>query len=200
MISKKHFFLIIFSIVVAFIGREIYKYSHMYDLAWDAPAFQTMGDENAPVTIIEFVDYNCPYCRTVHPVVQEVLNMRSDIHYIARPIGPLSDNSEKLVKLTLAAGLQGKFWEMHHAFLSYKGRINDKVADQIAEENGVDLEQLYADATGEEVNEYFRANVAASGALGIRFIPGFMINKTIFVPDSENLTAQDFLRVINDAT
>ncbi len=200
MSKKKHIFLIIFSLAAAFLGREIYKFSKMYETAWDAPAFQSMGPDDSPVTIIEFVDYNCPHCRASHPTIREALSLRPDIHFIARPIGPLSDESKDLVKLTLAAGKQGKFWELHHAFLSHRGVIGHSFLAKKAGELGIDLDRLYADAESEEVNAQFVANSNAASVLGVKYIPTFMINKTIYVPQNDDITVQDFLEVINNAS
>lgn len=196
--KKKHIYLIIFSLVVAFLGREIYKYSKLYDMAWDVAEFQTIGSpDDSNVTIIEFVDYNCPHCRITHPVVEEVLSLRKDIYYIARPIGPLSDDSKELVKITLAAGLQGKFWDLHNDFLSHRGAIGRTYIEKKAGELGLDIDKLYADAQSEDIQKLFDENVTAASVLGVKYIPTFMINKTIFVPNNDNMTVQDFLAVIN---
>lgn len=200
MSKKKHIYLFLISLVVVFLGREIYKFNKAYELAWQAPAFQSIRPEGSQVTIIEFIDYNCPHCRAFQPKVKEVLNLRKDIHYIMRPIGPLGEHSEKLAKLTLAAGMQGKFLELHDIFLEHRGSLSPDFVDKKAQEIGLNLEQLYQDASSEEVQRLFNENTAASGALGVRYIPAFMINKTLYIPPNDSVTTKEFLQAISDAS
>ena len=196
---RKHILLGVFSVIVAFIGVQIYKYNKLYEQAWDVPAFQTAGDENAPVTIMEFTDYSCPYCRKLHPVLQEVLEATDDIHYVARPIGPLGEKSIEHAKIVLAAGKQGKFWDMHNAFLSRKGPIHDNFIRRTAFENDLDVRQLYEDAQSEEIQALLNKNTQSASILGIQYIPALMINKDLYFPQSGETTPADLLRVIQSA-
>lgn len=197
---RRHILLGVFSIIAAFIGVQIYKYNALYGQAWDVPSFQTKGDENAPVTIMEFTDYSCSYCRKIHPVIQEVLEATDDIHYIARPIGPLGEKSKIHAKLALAAGKQGKFWEMHNAFLSRKGPIHDNFIRKTAFDNGLDVKQLYKDAESTEIQTFLDKNTQSASILGIQYIPALMINKDIYFPENGETKPADLLRVINNAS
>ena len=199
-ITKRQIFMAIFAVVVVLLGREIYYYQKFYDKAWDVPAFQTQGPPDAPITILEFTDYNCPYCRAMHPIVKEVLKDRDDILYISRPIGALGEESEQLVRLVLAAGLQGKFWEMHDALLSHDSKFGDIFIRTAAIRNSINPDQMYADANGEDVQNYLNSNKVSAAVLGIRYTPTLMINKTIYVPKDGKPTVSDLTRAIANAS
>ena len=196
---RRHILLAVFSVIAAFIGVQIYNYNVLYGEAWDVPSFQSNGNVDAPITLMEFTDYNCPYCRNLHPKLREVMELTDDIHYIARPFGPLGEHSTELAKLSLAAGKQGKFWEMHNAFLSRKGPIHDNFVRRIAAENGIDVRQLYEDAESEEIESYLNRNAQSASVLGIQFVPGLMINRDIYFPESADITAADLLKAIQAA-
>lgn len=197
--TGRQIFLAIFSIVAVLIAREIYTFKKLYALAAQVPAFQEFGEEGAPITIIEFVDYNCPFCRQLHPVVQDAIKDRQDIRYIARPIGPLGAESEDLVKVTLAAGKQDAFWEMHDAFLRHDAKLGDVFIRTAAQRAGIDPDRMLEDAKSEEVAQYLKDNVVAASVLGIRFTPSLMINRTIYVPNKGIPSVEEMGRIIDSA-
>jgi protein-disulfide isomerase len=117
----------------------------------DRPA---RGPEKAPVVIIEFADYECPYCGRLEPVLQKVLQKHSSIvkHYFLNfPLTTLHPMADAAARAALAAKKQGKFWEMHDLLYERQEKLNpDKFADW-AKELGLDVDQFQRDLTSPDV-------------------------------------------------
>jgi len=181
---------------------EVSRLSMMYGAVRKPDAaFQVSGPEDAKLTFVEFIDYGCHYCRITHPAVRDFLNLRKDIRYVARPIPILGDESDRLARLALAAGLQGKFSEMHEAFLS-RGE-NDPIDDKFIRETtalyGLDPVRLIADSEGKEVRGFVDDNLRAADRAGISSTPAFFIGKTVLENMKTIPGTADFLRIAETA-
>lgn len=144
--------------------------------------FQITGNQNADITLVEFISYSCEYCRQVHPAVKEALEIRKDIRYIARPLAFGQENSQRLTRIVLAAGLQGKFWELHDAFLEYpETEIPDEFIEETALLYGLDYKKLIEDSESKKVRKMAENNMAALEHAGIKSVPSFVIGGRIYV-------------------
>lgn len=135
------------------------------------------GPDNALVTVVEFADYHCPYCSKVTGTLDQLLEQFPDevrLVYVQRPL-PIHPNARDASKAALAAGKQGKFWEMHEKlFLRNVQRLDQFV--KLAEELGLDAEQFKADYASEEVAAQLAADQRLSDQLGVNGTPAFFIN------------------------
>ena len=153
---------------------------------------------NEKITIVEFLDYNCSHCQTIHGPLQEVLQNNRNIEYIARPIPILGDTSEQLVRLALAAGHLGKFWDFHHALLTFPaGNLTKNQIRSAAKVANIDFETLSDIAKSEKVERDFQRNINAAIAVDIDSAPTFVINETVYIPEGENIRSQDLQKVID---
>ena len=110
-------FIVILVLAASYALFEIYRFSSMgYAVRSTKAEFVVQGPDKPTATMVEFLDYNCGFCRELHPAIKDFLDIRKDVRYIARPIAVLGEGSERLARIALAAGLQDKFWEMHDAF------------------------------------------------------------------------------------
>ena len=103
------------------------------------------GNPNGDVTIVEFFDYRCGYCKAVKPTLDEVLKSDGNIRVVMREFPILGPASTRAAMAALAAHKQGKYKEMHEALMSYKDGINDDVIFGIARRIGLNLDKLKAD-------------------------------------------------------
>lgn len=197
--SKRQIFMGIFAIIVAFLALEIYRFDKMYKMAGDAPTFQTLGSPSSPVQIVEFTDYNCGHCRNAYPVILDAIKDLNDIYYVARPVPSLGPESERLTRITLAAGLQDKFWFMHEEFMRHKGDITDEFINEVGRKHNVNLQRLYLDTESAEITKLLLENNKAAYGLGVRYTPTLVVNKTIFVPTGDNMNVPRIRSIINDA-
>lgn len=154
---------------------------------------------NTPITLVEFIDYTCNYCKEVNPTVEELLKIRKDIRYIARPIAFDKEVSEPILRYVLAAGMQGKFWDMHKAVLEYPEReIPNDFLDQTASLYGLNIEQLKKDAESKEVDDIIEDNIDAVVHAGIQVTPSFLLNNRVYVPGQAMPNLVDLINMIKE--
>jgi NhaA family Na+:H+ antiporter len=139
----------------------------------------TYGPAAAPVTLVEYGDYQCPHCRQVQPIIRGLRERFGDrLRYVFRhfPLTTLHPRAQKAAEAAEAAAAQGKFWEMHDLLYDHQDGVDDNQLVHYAAELGLDVERFeYELATGvyaERVQED-SASGLRSGASGT---PSFFIN------------------------
>jgi protein-disulfide isomerase len=157
------------------------------------------GGADADVTIVEFLDYNCPYCRKTAPELQQLLqaDRRVQIIYKEWPIfGPVSQYA---ARSALAANWQGKFLAAHNALISAPDDLDEpSQVDSVLKGAGVDLKRLADDRTrhAAEIDAALGRNAAEARGLGLRGTPGFLIGRQL-VPSA--LTLPQLLQLTSNA-
>ena len=105
------------------------------------------GPAEAPVTLVEYGDFECPYCGRAEPVIRELLADFGDVRYVWRHL-PLSDvhpNADLAAEAAEAAAAQGAFWEMHDLLLDHQGELRPRDLHAYAEQLDLDLERFHED-------------------------------------------------------
>ncbi len=138
-----------------------------------------VGPTNAPVTLVEYGDFECPYCGQAHYVLQEILEeMRSGLLFVFRyfPVTQVHPHAETAAMAAEAAGSQGRFWEMHDALFENQRALGDEDILRYAEAIDLDLGRFEADMrTGRHaarIREDFMSGVRS----GVNGTPTFFIN------------------------
>jgi protein-disulfide isomerase len=137
------------------------------------------GPPTAPVTLVEYGDYECPYCGAAYPIVKEVKRRLGDrLRFVFRnfPLGNMHPHAEHAAEAAEAAAAQGKFWEMHDELYEHQRALDDEHLEGYAGAVGLDVErfdremedQLYAG----RVREDFMSGVRS----GVNGTPTFFIN------------------------
>jgi len=132
----------------------------------------TLGSPDATVTLIEYADFQCPFCRAyavdVFPTVLEEYVRPGRVRSEYRGLAFLGPDSETALRYALAASLQDRFWQLQHALYAEQGDENsgwvtDELVRELAEDvPGLDVDRMFADADGNEVDELIdRANAQA---------------------------------------
>jgi protein-disulfide isomerase len=138
----------------------------------------TRGRENAPVTIIEFSDMQCPFCAKVSPTLHELMRQYPDqIRWIFKSF-PLSfHHDSRLAHMaTLAAGEQGKFWEMHDLIFSDQHAIKRDDLLQKAQSLGLDMVRFTADLDSDKLKQHLDGDQKEGARLNVNGTPTFFIN------------------------
>ena len=140
-----------------------------------------IGSDNAENTIIEFMDYFCGYCKKVHPELLEIANNREDtrVIFLQHPI--LSESSNLLSKMVVAANMQGKGLDFHNALFSIEGNLNNEKLQNIVEELELNSAKLNIDMSKEEVHNVVRLSAFLANGAGARGTPTFFINDEFIV-------------------
>ena len=138
----------------------------------DAPV---AGNPNGDVTVVEFFDYNCGYCKRAFGDIAKLIEKDKGVKLVLKELPILSKGSEEAARVALAAKLQGKYWEVHRALLTMRGQANEQTALAAAEKAGLDMAKLKADMKGETVTQEITRVRELASAMGIQGTPHFLV-------------------------
>jgi len=152
------------------------------------------GSIDAPITLVEYGDYECPYCGAAHPIVKAVqkhLGNRLCFAFRNFPLTNMHAYAQHAAEAAEAAGAQGKFWEMHDVLFENQDALDDEALTQYASALGLDarrlISEVLAGAHSERVREDFRSGARG----GVNGTPTFFINGVRYEDalDADTLTA-----------
>lgn len=135
---------------------------------------------DAKVTIVEFFDYNCGYCKHALPDVQQSLKDNKDVRIVFQDMPILSPLSQTAAKWAVAAHKQGKYFEFHTALMKFEGNKTDEALAKISQEIGLNVDQMKKDAESPEVNADIQKSVDAAREIGIQGTPAFIVGDTLY--------------------
>jgi len=160
------------------------------------PESPIVGNPNGDVTIVEFSDYQCPYCKRAHTTVKSVLAADSKVKLIFKDLPILGEPSRIAALAALAARAQNKHLALHDALMEFSGKLDRDRIMEIAGSVGLDVARLQKDMDDPKLKEIIERNMALASALGVRGTPAFVIGNQ-FVPGA--VDADTLKRMINDA-
>lgn len=137
------------------------------------------GNPDADVTIVQFFDYNCGFCKQAAPVIASALQSDNNIRVIYREFPILTEVSSYAAKASLASRSQGKFEEFHAALMDSNGPLEEFSVLKIAQEVGLDVDVLTRDMQDQSVYEHLRASQDIADFYGIKGTPTFSVNGVI---------------------
>jgi Na+/H+ antiporter NhaA len=138
------------------------------------------GPAEAPVTVVEYGDFECPYCGRAESVMRELLGDFGDVRYVWRHL-PLSDvhpNAELAAEASEAAAAQGEFWEMHDQLLDHQGELTPLDLRHYAERIGLDLERFDEALRRHDHAPRVEEDVDSADISGVTGTPTFFINES----------------------
>ena len=138
-----------------------------------------MGNANGTITLYEFSDYNCGYCKRVFEPIQQMVRDNPDVRLVIKEFPILSQSSLVAAKAAIAAEMQGKFGDYHIAMMTYRGQITDAVVMRMAAQAGVDIEQLKSDMESPKTMAIIQRTREAAAALEINGTPGLVVGDTV---------------------
>ena len=140
-------------------------------------AIIAIGPQDAKNTIIEFMDYFCGYCKKIHSELISVVEKRDDtrVIFLQHPI--LSDSSNLIAKMVVAANLQGKGWDLHHALFTVKGSLTQQKLDQIIIDSEINKTKLMIDMGKDEIDNTVKLSSFLAMGSGARGTPALFINE-----------------------
>lgn len=149
------------------------------------------GAAMATVTIVEYSDFQCPFCGRAHPVLVEALRELAGKVKVAFKHYPLSGHVRAMpaARAAEAARLQGKFWEMHDLLFEHQLALEDADLERYATQLGLDMERFRADVASPAVQQRIEADRAQGGSVGVEATPTLIINGRKFDEHPRNLLA-----------
>ena len=159
-----------------------------------SPLSHTAGNPNGDVTVVEFFDYNCGFCKRALPDVVKLVDSDDKVRVVFKELPIFGDESEGAAKAALAAGKQGKYFEMHQKLFSESGKADKDKALKIASELGLDVPQLEKDMEDPSVQLALDEAKELAQKLGLQGTPLYLIGDHIVpgAPDDlyDQLTAK----------
>jgi predicted DsbA family dithiol-disulfide isomerase len=156
------------------------------------------GPADAPVTIVEFSDYQCPFCRRAEPTVEEVLKQyEGKVRFVYRhfPLDRIHPQARGASEAAACADQQGKFWEYHAGLFADNAQLDRPGLDALAGKTGLDTAAFKACMDDGKTKELVQKDLEAGTAAGVSGTPAFFING---IPLRGALPAAEFQRVIDE--
>lgn len=137
------------------------------------------GNPQGDVTIVEFSDYNCPYCKKAFTHLTNLIEKDKNVRIVLKEFPIFGERSEGAARVAIAAQKQGKYFDMHAALLKNRGANNEQTALALGEKLGLDVEKLRADANSDEVRKIIAETRALGNRLGIQGTPFYLVGDKI---------------------
>ncbi len=144
----------------------------------DYPLTPFVGPKDAKVTVVEFFDYNCGYCKqATRDLMRLIDEEKGSVKFLFKELPILSDSSELAARYALAANRQGKYLEYHVALMESSGGYTEASLESLAKKVGLDVDKLKKDADAQDVRDALAKNMQLARELGVRGTPFFIIGK-----------------------
>jgi protein-disulfide isomerase len=137
------------------------------------------GDDHAAITLVEYGDFECPYCGQAFPIVKELQSeLGDDLRVVFRhmPLSNVHPHAELAAEAAEAAGLQGKFWEMHDVLFENQRDLAAKSLLRYAQEAGADASQVEAALTQGTTRKRVSDDIESAIRSGVNGTPTFFVN------------------------
>jgi protein-disulfide isomerase len=159
------------------------------DEIYRSPSSPVLGNPDGDVTVVAFLDYNCPYCRQGAPALQKLIESDGKVRLVVKELPVLGAGSEAAARLALASVPQGKYAALHNALMSGRGVATKERTLDTAEDLGIDSHKLEQDAEAPAIQDKIAANKALAASLGVRGVPFYLVGDRV-VKEGDDLYAR----------
>lgn len=174
--------------------NEISKDDILHD-----PEAPTAGNPNGDLTIVDFFDYNCPFCKKAAQNLERLVKTDGKIRLVYKDWPILGPTSIIGARIALAAKYQGKYLDVHHALMNIPGEgiPQERMIEEVRK-TGIDMDRLDADINGraDEIGKLIKRNIAMGASIGFLGTPGFLIGPYRV---NQALTYEGFAHAVADA-
>ena len=154
--------------------RVAENYKNNWDDLSSSENSPSVGPKDAKVTIVEFFDFNCGYCKRLAPELMKVIKANNDVKFVFKPVTFLG--SIQIAKAALAANKQGKFIEVYEAFLTHNGQVTPDVIDEVIKKAGLDVDETKKIMESDEIRKALANITELSHKVEVRGVPTLIIN------------------------
>ena len=145
----------------------------------DYESLPRIGNNDSKLILVEFVDYNCGYCKKTLPTISKLMKNFNDIQIVFVDYPILSESSEIAARASLAAYEQNAYFEYHTILLNNTRSINEAFLYKTAKELSLDIEKFKKDISSEKIKNNIIKNIKFANSLKIRGTPTFIIGTQI---------------------
>ncbi|MFN3663763.1 DsbA family protein [Yoonia sp.] len=171
------------------------------DLLENDPNAPVIGNADGDVTLVEFFDYNCPYCRSAKTELDALLAADPDVRVVMREWPVLGEGSVFAARAALASREQGLYEPFHNALMTMDGRAEEQSVMRVAASVGLDVDQLRRDMDAPDISEHLQTSSALGRALGFTGTPSFVIGDNLapgMIRSDQMATLVDLARTAGD--
>jgi len=156
--------------------RRMVDYNRVYNIPLGNSPIR--GNPNAPVTIVEFSDFQCPYCAGLEPTLKQVLKAYPDDVRLVYKDFPLSRHrqAKNAARAAHAAGEQGKYWEMHDLIFENNTKLSEDMFRKLAERLNLDINRFMADYRSNRYDRQIQNDINLGKSIGVTGTPTLFIN------------------------
>ena len=162
---------------------------------FQSPHDYVAGNPKGDVTMVEFFDYNCGWCKKGFPEVMSLLGKDKNLRFVLKEFPIFGGDSDYAAMAAIASRKQGKYWEFHQALLGHEGKVTKAIVDETAVKVGLDLKKLKVEMESKEVAQVIADNRKLAEDLAISGTPAFIIDDNL-VPGY--LPMDGLIAAIND--
>ena len=137
------------------------------------------GNTSGDVTVVEFFDYQCGYCKRSLASMIDLLTSDTNVRVVWKELPILGPASRFAARAAMAAKKQGKYFDLHVALMRARGRLTEQKVMDAAKDAGIEVTQLRADMKDPTLEIYLNETQQLATALGIRGTPAFVIGDTL---------------------
>jgi protein-disulfide isomerase len=163
---------------------------------YNDPESQIGGNPHGDVTVVEFFDYRCPYCKMVQPALESLLDGDPNLRVVYKEFPILGAASTYATKMALASRAQGKYDAFHRAMMDTKGQIDESVVDRVAASVGIDVARAKAGMTAPAIEALIKKDYALADDVNVSGTPSFIIADKLY-PGA--MTLDELKKAIADA-
>lgn len=145
------------------------------------PGSPIAGNAKGDITVVEFFDYRCGYCRRVTPVMEALMRQDKNVRIVYKEYPILGPASDLAARAALASRKQDKYKDFHSALMTAKGSVNASTILTVAAQIGLDVAKLRQDMLDPEIPKTIARNRALARKLQITGTPGFIVEDSVHV-------------------
>ena len=138
-----------------------------------------VGNPKGDVTMVEFMDYNCSYCRKSFKEMQAILETDKNVRVVMKEFPIFGEGSEYAARAALASSRQGKYWALHQALFEFQGQVTPAVVDQVAKQVGLDVAKLKTDMRDPAIASNIGKTTELAQSMQFTGTPAFLIDSTV---------------------
>ena len=163
---------------------------------FNPPEGTVLGNPKGDVTLVEFFDYNCGYCKSLFPSLLETIKADGQVKLVLKEFPILGPSSIVASKAALASVKQNKYSEFHIALIGHKGALTEDSIMKVAKDVGLDVDRLQKDMKGDDIQKTIQRNEDLGKALQVNGTPAIVIGNT-FVPGA--ISKDELKKLITEA-
>lgn len=140
----------------------------------------SIGNPDAPITIVEFFDYNCGYCKRAFPDIMKLTQKNPDVRVIFKEFPILGPASEQAARVALASKGNGKYFAIHQSLLNARGSVSGTALSSLIEKHGLNADEIVTRGKNKDIDAHIKDVRNLAQSLGVSGTPAFIIDNQLF--------------------